>query len=231
MEEYYFVFVAVCIVAVFLFFFFLSRKAKLKKDSDPQPQNELKSYHDPRKPFLFTQEELRTIPSEKRLELWQPALALPDARIEARITLPGTIHFPLTDEEREKLRANLRYVWCDGYESSEWQLRDCKYLGIRLTRDFIVHETVSESVWDHTLCQIRIKSQARRVTVDELRLLNEVWNEVNKMRLKAEDCPLPKGYYFWVLTDDFEDWASRSGKLYSHPSEGFASLVMAVLRN
>ncbi len=106
--------------------------------------------------------------------------------------------------EVRNLQKSLRYVWCDGYESATWEMRNCRYLGIRLTKDFILHE----AVWPAFVCGDHIESiinkcHARLITQREFLLLSYVWQEISEMRVIAGDTPLPAGEkWFWYMDVD-----------------------------
>lgn len=162
-----------------------------------------------------------------RLEKYEPALR--ELGVSIPLASPEPISFPLSEEKIAELKAGLRYVWCDGFESAEWQPRDCKYLGIRITDSFVLHETVMYE-WNEWLNQWLRKCRSREITVDELRLVVAVWDQINAMRIQAEDLPLPDEDRFWVQTQDYYN-ADKEGNLHFHDSEDYALLLMAVTNN
>ena len=164
---------------------------------------------------------------QEAFEAYEPAFR------EAGVVIPlaesKQISFPLSAEEVVSLKAGLRYVWCDGYESAEWKARDCKYLGIRITDSFVLHETVVVD-WFAFVFQYREKCHSRKITLDELRLVDIVWDEVSAMRVKAEDMPLPDFPFFWIQEpeDRYYVHAKRDGSLHHRYREDIAVSLTAV---
>lgn len=165
-------------------------------------------------------------------EIYEPALV--NSGVKIPLSEPQVYDFPLSAKEIAELKIGLRYVWCDGYESEVWAPRHCKYLGIRLSESFILHETYVQSTWSHGVALFKQKCHARKLSLDEFKLLNLVWDTVSYMRLRAEDAPLPKrATRFWIQPADAkrywaDDWADRYGNTYSHPTEASACLLLAV---
>ena len=164
------------------------------------------------------------------IEIYEPAFREPEVIIPLAESKP--ISFPLSDEDVAKLKSNLRDVWCDGYESAKWMIRDCKYLGIRITDSFILHETVIYT-WEDCYHLWVKRCRARLLRREEIMLLDFVWNEVSAMREKAWDVPLPKDYRFWIQKDCprgewGRDQVNRQGDILRRDTETFARLLMAV---
>jgi len=185
------------------------------------------------KPCILSKEQTCGMLESQIVEIYQPALIQEGVHIPLAEAKP--VNFPLSEQEIAKLKQKLCYVWCDGYESKIWRPRNCKYLGIRISDSFILHETLLSSTWEWGVYLFKKRCQARKLSLDELRLLDLVWDEVSAMRVTAEDVPLPKDKkIFWIQATPrgnsilADDWADRSGKLYSRPSEGYATLLLAV---
>ncbi len=164
------------------------------------------------------------------MEIYKPAFR--EAGVVIPLAEPKQISFPLSAEEVASLKAGLRYVWCDGYESAEWKARDCKYLGIRITDSFILHETVIYT-WEDCYHRWVKRCRARLLHREEIMLLDLVWNEVSAMRVKAWDAPLPNNSRFWIQKDCPQgtwgrDHVNRKGDLLRRDTETFARLLMAV---
>lgn len=161
------------------------------------------------------------------LNAYEPAFREPGVIIP--LAEPKPVPFPLTKEDIAKLKAGLRYVWCDGFEATEWQPRNCKYLGIRITDSFVLHETLISPEWGHTRQWVE-KCRARRITIDEVRLVLALENEISAMRVEAEDVPLPGDSRFWIQTPEDCHFvhAGRDGKLHHRNSEDSAALLLAV---
>ena len=183
------------------------------------------------KPCILTKEQTAGMLTNEVVKIYEPALIAPNVVIPLKE--PQEISFPLSENEIKELKKNLRYVWCDGYEAKDWTFRNCKYLGIRISDSFILHETLCHAEWEYGVSLFRQKCHARLLFCDELRLLDLVWDEVSAMRVVAEDTPLPyDAKVFWVQEckdDACKDWADRNGKYYSRPSEGCATLLFAVM--
>ncbi len=182
------------------------------------------------KPCIMTLAQTRGLSESEIIKQYKPALI--HSKVHIPLEIPEAIKFPLSTEEINTIKNNLRYVWCDGYEDTKWMPRQCKYLGIRLSKSFILHETVCDSTWQWGVHLLTKKCKARRIKLDELRLLDLVWDEVSNMRVKAEDAPLPTETTFWIekvnIKNSQYDWANRKGDIYQHPTEGRACLLLAV---
>jgi len=181
-------------------------------------------------PCIIPKEMSTRMSETEIIEIYKPAFR--QAGVVIPLAEPKPVQFPLSEEEIQKLKAGLRYVWCDGYEASEWCVRDCKYLGIRITDSFILHETVVFT-WEDAYHRWVKKCRARLLRREEIMLLNLVWDEVSAMRVKAWDVPLPKRHRFWIQKDYSEnkygkDHATCFGQLLSRDTETHASLLMAV---
>ncbi len=197
------------------FLFGKKKERKLQQSSQPTPETKLPKST---KPCIYSGPG-----GSWRLEKYEPAFRNPGVIIP--LAVPQPVSFPLSEKDIDKLRAGLRYVWCDGFEAAEWQPRDCKYLGIRITDSFVLHETVMFE-WSEWLRQWEAKCHARRLTVDELLLFVAVWPEINAMRVMAEDLPVPNENRFWVK--GYDCLADRQGNFHLRASEEFAVLLMAV---
>lgn len=177
-------------------------------------------------PCIPTKEETRGMSERDVLKIYEPALPYPDVHIA--LSDPKNIKLPTTDEEKEALKKGLKYVWCDGYESETWQERECKYLGIRITDSFILHETIITKTWSDCVRLWREKCKARYLLWEEIMLLNYVWQEVSNMRETAHDVPLIDSVRYWYDNDDFYFMNRQGEKIYRH-TEDTGVLMMAVI--
>lgn len=198
----------------------------------PKHKEKLLDYHDPNKPFFFTENEKKILSVADRFELYRPALRKNRTYIE--IAPPEPINFPLPAEEIIRLKQGLRYVWCDGYTSKTYEQRKCRYLGIRVTNSFILHETLLGRGTYEEACKIRQKSRARNISLDELRLLDLLWSDISAMRELAEDCPLYNVSNFWIQpvsadnSSKVHELANRKGETFPHGNLHEACLLLAV---
>jgi len=129
------------------------------------------------------------------------------------------------------LQEKLRYVWCDGFESRDWQERSCKYLGIRLTDNFILHESLSENAYGEYAIKFAQKCRARKLWHSEFLLLRKVWNTVSQMRVSAHDTPLPKNNV-WIFHFDGDGkrclCSYKTGELIDCKDSTSGTLLLAV---
>lgn len=190
------------------------------KPSKPKPKST--------KPCILTEEQCSGKGTSDIIKIYEPAFK--EEGVHIPLAEPQPVHFPLSDEEKARLKAGLRYVWCDGFEAAEWRPRGCKYLGIRITDSFVLHETIV-TTWEAFVNPWQEKCKARRITLDELRLLDAVWDEVSEMRIKAGDVALKSRYRFWFQEDEGQYFvlATRKGKVDHRYTEESAHLLMAVI--
>ena len=181
-------------------------------------------------PCILTEADTRGLRERDVVKIYSPALV--DEGVVIRLSQKKSVPKIKTPEALQKLKMGLRYVWCDGFESKEWQDRRCKYLGIRLTESLILHESMIKSTWDDTVMLWLNKCQARFLTYDEFMLVTKVWDEISYMRKKAHDTKLHESWAYWFdekasgyIGDQF---VNKEGKVFHHSTESTACLLMAV---
>ena len=181
-------------------------------------------------PCILTEADTRGLRERDVVKIYSPALV--DEGVVIRLSQKKSVPKIKTPEALQKLKMGLRYVWCDGFESKEWQDRRCKYLGIRLTESLILHESMIKNTWDDTVMLWLNKCQARFLTYDEFMLVTKVWDEISYMRKKAHDTKLYESWAYWFdekasgcIGDKF---VNKEGKVFHHSTESTACLLMAV---
>ena len=133
-----------------------------------------------------------------------PAYKYPGITIPLEPFVTDFETFP-TELQIEQIKSQLAYVWCDGYESKSWEKRPCRYLGIRITPSFILHETIGTGPWClHDAERLVRKCRARLLTAFEFRVVLALWDEISEMRCAAGDYPLEEdAVSVWILYQRF----------------------------
>ncbi len=182
------------------------------------------------RPCVLSKEKTKHMFDADIIKIYEPAVPYADAKIA--LASRESIKYPLNKQEIAELKKGLKWVWCDGFESDTWQDRECKYLGIRITDSFILHETVVPSTWADSVWRWRNLCQARYLLWEELMVLNYVWQEVNEMRRTAHDVLLPNNTGYWYDTEARGETfrhMNRQGEVWRRDTEDYASLLLAVM--
>ena len=181
-------------------------------------------------PCVLTKEDTRDLSEREVVKIYSPALV--NEGVVIKLSPKKSVPKIKTPEALQKLKMGLKYVWCDGFESSVWQDRKCKYLGIRITESFILHESMIKNTWDDTVTLWLNKCQGRYLTYDEFMLLTKVWDEVSQMRETAHDTPLFDYWAYWFDEKGSgysgDKFVNKDGKVFHHSTEAIACLLMAV---
>lgn len=186
------------------------------------------------RPCVLTREQTNGLLERDVLKMYEPALKHEGVKINLveneRLDLPTTV------SAIANRMNNLGYVWCDGYEAQDWEERNCKYLGIRITPGFVLHETLVRQTWEEYICQWCDKCQARFLTREELVLLGMLWSEVSNMRKVAGDTPLPPQNAvdpYWIKCPEDKlqphKFCTLKGEIRQKHTESEACLLLAVV--
>lgn len=183
-------------------------------------------------PFFFSNREIVRLSLKDRLQHYEPAYTDPGVVIP--LAEPSPVVLPTNDEELTRLRQGLRYVWCDGYEDRWWKERSCKYLGIRISDSFILHESMCSTIYLSVDIDYFVnKCVARKLKFDELRLLSLVWDEVSTMRQTAEDCALPDKdrAQFWLESENDLKSGKVSFDIKGNSFKGYSACLLLAVKN
>lgn len=154
------------------------------------------------------------VPVEMIVATYRPAYKDPYVQISLQKEL---ICSTMSHQEYlAKLRKSLSYVWTDGYESKTWIKRPCRYLGIRILPNFILHETIAcGHGWnEYGVRLLAKKCKARLLSPKEFQLVLELWKDLSDMREKAGDAPLERGLT-WTILSQAETNSDKTSELYS----------------
>lgn len=117
----------------------------------------------------------------------------------------------LLEKDAEQIIENITFVWCDGAESKKWVNRKVPYLGIRISPNFILHESIARGNcwWGNYVDRFAKKCSSRLLTHTEFLLLRKVWNKVSEMRVQANDCKLPNEGVFCIADEEYRKYMRK----------------------
>lgn len=202
-------------------------KKLLKKFFRLFTENKVSHEQKSTKPCILTPEQTQGKTISEIVDMYEPAMINFGTYIPLKRHL--YIYFPLSEITIAMIKNNLRFVWCDGFESKQWTERNCKYLGIRISESLVLHETASASLCSCGVELLRAKCHARLLSIDELKLLSFCWKEISDMRQMAGDTPLPPNMKtFWVERCGKRVLSDKYGITYLQNDNTEAAMLLAV---